>query len=182
MEIIPEDDPDNPYNIDFSNPDFWWICGLYMADGWREFVKRIRKDGSTRIDHRLFLCCEKLDEEVEEISRRLTSAGIGFRVDNHRTCYKFAIHISGNRLFDYLGTFGDKYENKRPNGDIFNLPKDLLKEFLDGYFYGDGSLECDSNVQTFSTISEQLAHSMPELVFKAFEQCCSISKKLVDLV
>ncbi len=178
LEIIPEDDPDNPYNIDFSNPDFWWICGLYMADGWREFVKRTRKDGSIRIDHRLFLCCEKLDEEVEEISRRLTSVGVGFRVDNHRTCYKFAIHIGGNRLFDYLGTFGDKCENKRPNADVFNLPKDLLREFLNGYFYGDGSLERDSNTQTFFTVSEELAHSMPELVFKAFGQCCSISKRL----
>ncbi len=177
LEIIPEDDPDNPYNIDFSNPDFWWICGLYMADGWREFAKRKRADGSPRFDRRVFLCCEKLDEEVEEISKRLRSAGIGFRVNNHRTSYKFGLHITGNRLFDYLGTFGDKCENKRPNSDVFNLPKNLLIEFLNGYFYGDGSLECDSNVQTFSTISEQLAHSMPELVFKAFGQCCSISKK-----
>lgn len=175
LSIIPPEDPKNRYNIDFSNPDFWWICGLYMADGWREFAKRKRVDGSFRFDRRLFLCCEKLDEEVEEISRRLKSAGIGFRINDHRTCYKFALHIKGNRLFDYLGTFGDKCDEKAPNSDVFNLPRDLLIEFLKGYFYGDGSKEDNGKTQSFHSVSKKLVYSMPELVFKAFGQVCGIN-------
>lgn len=174
LSIIPSDDPENPYNIDFSNPDFWWICGLYMADGWREFVKRKRANGTMRFDRRVFLCCEKLTEEVEEISRRLKSANIGFRIDNHRTCYKFAIHIGDNRLFDYFGTFGDKCENKVPNSDVFNLPLYLLKSFLDGYFYGDGSKHNDGKCQLFHSVSKKLAYSMPELIFKVFGRTCNL--------
>ena len=175
LSIIPYEDPEDRYNIDFSNPDFWWICGLYMADGWREFAKRKRADGSLRFDRRIFICCEKLDKEVEEISRRLKSAGIGFRINNHRTCYKFGLYTTGNRLFDYFGTFGDKCENKTPNSDVFNLPKHLLKEFLDGYFYGDGNKEDNGRVQSFSSVSKKLVYSMPELIFKAFGEVCRIS-------
>lgn len=174
LSIIPYEDPQNRYNIDFSNPDFWWICGLYMADGWREFVKRKGRNNTIRFDRRLFLCCEKLEDEVEEISRRLKSAGIGFRVNNHRTCYKFGLHISDNRLFDYLGTFGDKCENKAPNSDVFNLPKHLLKEFLEGYFYGDGSKYESGNLQEFSSVNKRLTYSMPELIFKAYGKVCNM--------
>lgn len=177
LSTIPSENAKNPYNIDFSNPDFWWICGLFMADGWREFVKRKGRNNTARFDRRLFLCCEKLTEEVEEISRRLKSAGIGFRIDNHRTCYKFALHIVGNRLFDYLGTFGDKCENKAPNSDVFNLPPYLLKSFLEGYFYGDGSKENDGKIQSFHSVSKALVYSMPELIFKAFGEVCSINTR-----
>ena len=177
LSTIPSENAENPYNIDFSNPDFWWICGLFMADGWREFVKRKGRNNTARFDRRLFLCCEKLTEEVEEISRRLKSAGIGFRIDNHRTCYKFALHIVGNRLFDYLGTFGDKCENKAPNSDVFNLPPHLLKSFLEGYFYGDGSKENDGKIQSFYSVSKALVYSMPELIFKAFGEVCSINTR-----
>lgn len=175
LSTIPSENTENPYNIDFSNPDFWWICGLFMADGWREFVKRKGRNNTARFDRRLFLCCEKLTEEVEEISRRLKSAGIGFRIDNHRTCYKFALYIVGNRLFDYLGTFGDKCENKAPNSDVFNLPPHLLKSFLEGYFYGDGNKENDGKIQSFHSVSKTLVYSMPELIFKAFGEVCSIN-------
>ena len=177
LSTIPSENTENPYNINFSNPDFWWICGLFMADGWREFVKRKGRNNTARFDRRLFLCCEKLTEEVEEISRRLKSAGIGFRIDNHRTCYKFALHIVGNRLFDYLGTFGDKCENKAPNSDVFNLPPHLLKSFLEGYFYGDGNKENDGKIQSFHSVSKILVYSMPELIFKAFGEVCSINIK-----
>ena len=177
LSIIPYEDPENRYNIDFSNPDFWWICGLYMTDGWREFVKRKGRNNTIRFNRRLFLCCEKLEDKVEEISRRLKSAGIGFRIDNHRTCYKFALHIVGNRLFDYFGTFGDKCENKAPNSDVFNLPKHLLKEFLEGYFYGDGSKEDNGKVQSFHSVSKKLVYSMPELIFKAFGAVCGIETR-----
>lgn len=177
LSIVPPEDPKNLYNIDFSNPDFWWICGLYMADGWREFTKRKRADSSYRFERRLFLCCEKLDEEVEEISRRLKSAGIGFRINNHRTCYKFGLHIKDNRLFDYLGTFGDKCDEKAPNSDVFNLPRGLLIEFLKGYFYGDGNKEDNGKTQSFHSVSKRLVYSMPELIFKAFGAVCGIETK-----
>ena len=83
----------------------WLMAGENLLNVKVEIILHVLTEGYSSV-------AKKLTEEVEEISRRLKSAGIGFKIDNHRTCYKFALHIVGNRLFDYLGTFGDKCEIK----------------------------------------------------------------------
>ena len=166
--FLPDEEKSKEYNIDFSNKDFWWICGLFVADGWTEDVKRVAANGGTRYDKRAFLCCEKNDDEVLEISKRLNSCGLKFKVSESRTCYKFYIHVSGTRIFEYFKTFGVGAHNKCPNYDVLHLPKEYLVLFLNGYFYGDGYITNDGDSVCFSTVSKRNAYTMSSLINKAY--------------
>ena len=78
-----------------------------------------------------------------------------------------AYQISSIQLVSYLKQFGKCNQKYVPNF-IKELTPELIKDFLYGYWLGDGSSK-DGRSLTYYTTSEQLANDIQELVFKSGE-------------
>ncbi|MDD4779077.1 MAG: PHP domain-containing protein [Tissierellia bacterium] len=168
--IIPHRDN---IKLPFDNPNFWWIIGRYIGDGWTEEYDRI-KVNTTWKEKRIIICCSKIKkDEHKDIIQRLNSIGVAYRLEEVRTTYK--IHIKSNELYNYLQEFGRYAYGKYLNKDIFNLPIDLLKEFLTGYMSADGHYYKDKNKYTMKTISKDLAIGFMQIINKVYKRHASVT-------
>lgn len=145
--------------LDMSNPNFWWLIGRYIGDGWK------RTQGG------IVICCAK--NELSEITSKIENI-FNFSIVEERTVYK--IHIPIKELGIFVDKFGKGASNKHLSKEIFDLPIDLLKSFLDGYFSADGCLyngrlQCNS-------VSKQLIYDLGQCVAKVYKRPYSIYKNV----
>ena len=155
--------------LDMQDPDFWWLVGRYMGDGWTEHSSR-----NGKYLNRVVICCNKNNNELLDISIRIPEY-LHFHVDEYRTTFKF---VTENKvLFDFLQQFGKYSYGKHLTSAILNLPINLLKEFLDGYLDSDGSIKISSGSKpeiTFCTVSKDLAYGIQQCVHKVYKSPCTI--------
>lgn len=154
----------------FSNDDFWWIIGRFMGDGWTREYKGTQNEKFNRHDERVVICCAK--DELNEITDVLDKLPFNYNIAEERTVYK--IHIINKEFTRYLYQFGKGAKNKRLTGDILNLPKHLLKEFLDGYMSADGCVSQGLNKAT--SVSKELIYGIGQCVAKVHNKPFSIYK------
>lgn len=145
-----------------SNPNFWWIIGRFVGDGWIEECNRENK-----IEKRIKICCSKKDDiEKYEIEEKIKELFL-YRIEEKETVCLFYI-LSNLSLFNYLKEFGKYANNKKIPLSVINLPVPLLKSFLDGYISADGY--CPNNsIITFSTVGEVLYYQLSECFMKVFK-------------
>lgn len=147
--------------LDVNNPNFWWIVGRYLGDGW------LRKQGG------IIICCAK--NELAEIAERIGDM-FNYSVVEERTVYK--IHIALKELGSFLERFGKGASNKKVIGEVIDLPIPLLKEFLEGYFSSDG---CEyKNYKQCGSVSRELIYGIGQCVAKAYKKPFSIYKVKVS--
>lgn len=157
----------------FNNNDFWWIVGRYMGDGW---VKNIIDHKGTDI-YDLYICCAK--DELHEITDVLDNLNLinndfKYKYYEDRTVYK--IRISNVEFAKFLQQFGKGAKNKKLNNTIIDLPKNLLKSFLDGYISADGYFT--KNIYKCSSISNKLIYGIGQCVAKVHNAPFSIYKTI----
>ncbi len=140
-------------NLSFDNPNFWWIVGRWIGDGWVRIKHYENK--SSRYDVKI--CCSKKDNELKEITDKLEGL-YKFNISENRTTYR--VEICNKELAYFLRTFGTSCYDKRIDEKILNLPVDLLKSFLDGYISADGHIE---NIKT-GTVLYSCASASKELI------------------
>ena len=173
MSIVPQYQNNNiTYKsemLDIKDPDFWWLVGRYIGDGWTEHPNR-----NGKLLNRIVICCNKNNNELLEISTRIPKY-LHFHVDEYRTSYKF---VTENKvLFDFLQQFGKYSYGKHLTDTIFNLPINLLKNFLEGYLDADGSLNVGDETApelTFCTVSKDLAYGLQQCIHKVYKSPCTI--------
>jgi len=151
-------------NLETDNENFWWLIGKYIADGW--LFKR-KNNG----DYRTIISFEKNNEEIKEFANKVEGM-YHFHISEERTAYK--AYINNKELFDFLKLFGKYAYGKFIPNFVLNLPKNLLKNFVEGYLVSDG--HADKNTIRFSTTSEQLALGMQNCIHKAYNKNCTISQ------
>lgn len=146
-----------------GNKDFWWIIGLYFADG--SISKKSVK-----------ICCEKKQDEVDRISDCLNCLGLSFSFVEERTAYNFM--LNNVELYHFVMQFGKGSLNKTITPMILDLPTEILSYFLDGYFYGDGCMDShlSSPIQKYSTSSKKLAYGLSQCVLKVYKRYPSVVK------
>lgn len=150
-----------------NNKDFWWIIGRYMSNGWYE-------DVNNKNEKMTIICCEKKDDlQLKEIECKLNKIGFTYRYETSRSIYK--IFIKNKELFEYLKTFGKNSYGKHLNNDILNLPKELLKSFLEGFLSTDGSFDKKINRYSFEIASKKLALEILHCIFKVYNRHCSFT-------
>lgn len=159
--------PDLPYKLPYNNENFWWLIGRYLGDGWTESYQRTEN----YTEKRIIICCSKNDNEYYEIYEKLNLLGFEHRMEEARTTCKFHIKVDG--LYDYLQLLGRYAHGKYIPGHILNLPKYLLSYVLDGYFSADGHRR--DNLQSFKTVSKELAIGLMACVNKVYQRHCGIS-------
>lgn len=135
---------------------FWWLIGRYLADGWTKqngIILAIGKHKSKEFE-------EKLKENFK------------YTKIEERTAFKY--HFSSKELSKYVSQFGKGASNKKLTKDIFDLPIDLLKSFLDGYLSGDGCVV--KNVIKCSSVSRELIYGIGHCISKVYKRPYSIYK------
>jgi len=147
--------PRHKQDIDLSNKKLWWVIGRYIGDGW------------LRSQSGIVICCAK--NEINELTCFLNGL-FNYNVVEERTVYK--VHIPNKELSSYCEQFGKGAENKHLTSDIIDLPVDLLKSFLDGYFSADGCFT--KNVIQCNSVSKKLIYDIAQCVAKVYKVPYSI--------
>lgn len=154
-----------------ENGDFWWIVGRYLGDGWYRFdEKKCRYD--------VGICCNK--NEVNEISSVLDRIKVlNYSIAEKITTMVFT--ISTKEFAFFISHFGKGSIGKFIPEFVLDLPKQLLKDFVDGYISADGHeriMKNDNVNYAISTISRNLAYGISQCIFKAYGRQSSIVKGL----
>lgn len=142
----------------FLMPEFWWVVGRYIGDGW------LRSQGGA------IICCAL--DELEEITPFLDDIGLGYSTVIEGSIHK--IHIPIIEFGEYLSQFGRGASNKHLTKDILNLPPDLLEYFLEGYISADGSKQ--GNIYKVSSVSNTLIYDIGQCVAKVYGRPFSVYK------
>lgn len=155
---------DRTYHTNFissllENNDFWWLMGRYVADGW------CRKHGGIVI--------AVPDVKLEEFENRVKGL-FNYNVSKERTANK--VHIPIKELSLFTEQFGYYAHGKKISSEVLNLPVDLLKSFIEGYFSGDGSYLEDSKLYKCTTTSEELIYGIGQCIAKVYHRPYSIYK------
>jgi len=144
---------------DSHNNYFWWLVGRYLADGWR-----IINNNKGRV----VICCNR--KESDELAKRIIDAGFNYSKASERTCDKF--HITRIWFYKFLEPFGKYAYGKTIPGFIFELKKEKIQSFLDGYFTGDGCVQNNhkgkGSFRRVTTVSKELALGVALLIQKAY--------------
>jgi len=142
--------------LDFENNDFWWIVGRYLRTG-----KILDNSKATTIR-----CMKKETAEVIQKLKKLFLCLVtkGKNIDK--------IYIMSKELTFYLKRFGTKELDKELTSDIFNLPDDLLKSFLDGYFSFTKPHVIDCTKITIA--NKKLAYGIQACIHKVYKKCCIV--------
>lgn len=128
--------------------DFWWIIGRYIGDGWQT------KNG-------IIICCPK--HNTEEIEKRLGKI-VNYTKTEDRSTYRYV--ISSKEWLAFVCQFGKGAEHKHLTDTILDLPRALLKGFLDGYMSADGCYSC--NLYKATSISRELVYGLAQCVAKVY--------------
>lgn len=173
--------PHSEYNLPYEKPEFWWIIGRYIGDGWTESYRRT-EDYTER---RIIICCgvRNTRKNPQDIIDRLIACGFGYRMEERKTVYKIFIKAP-KALYDYLQTFGRYAHGKQLTGDILNLPQLYAKSFLDGYLSADGSYDESTGTHAFRTVSKILFFGLVQMVNKVYHHGVSCTEKdaCIDII
>ena len=155
---------DRTYHTNFISPllennNFWWLMGRYVADGW------CRKHGGVVI--------AVPDVKLEEFESRVNGL-FDYNIAKERTANK--VHIPIKELSLFTEQFGYYAHSKRISAEVLNLPVELLKSFIEGYFSGDGSYSETNKLYKCTTTSEELIYGIGQCIAKVYHRPYSIYK------
>lgn len=137
--------------------DFWWIIGRYVADGW------VRSQGG------ICIACNEL--EIDDFKTRAVNLNINISITHERTTER--IHIPLKEFESFVQPFGRGVENKCIPGFVLDLPVNLLKAFLDGYFSGDGCWT--EGVCKASSVSQKLILGIVQIIAKVYHRGAGVT-------
>jgi DNA (cytosine-5)-methyltransferase 1 len=150
-------------NLNMASPDFWWFVGCYMGDGWCRVTAR--KGASD--NYRVVVACNE-----EKLKRLESHVGGMFHYSAAKERTAWNAHFVNKELTMFLMQFGKRAGGKRLTDAVLNLPVELLRAFLRGYFETDGCRV--RKYHQASTISRELAYGIQACVHKAYQRPCAV--------
>lgn len=156
--------------LDFTNRNLWWLIGRYLGDGWTRFQKD--KNGNVS-SYNVIICCNKKNNEKNEIESYLKGL-FNYHIYEEKTVYK--IVISNKSLYMYLQKFGKYAHGKFIPNEVIDLPINLLRCFLEGYFSADGYKNEERGYQSCTSVSKKLILGIQQCVHKAYKQPTTLVK------
>lgn len=149
------------HNLDLSNEKLWYFIGRYIGDGWLRDSRR-----------EVMLCCGK--NEKEEVIKLLQDANLNYSsISEQKSTYRFS--ISNVELYEYVKQFGKGASGKHLTKDIFELPKNILESFLDGYLSADGYFCKKDNTYKICSVSKELIFGIQQCIAKCYHQPTTIT-------
>ena len=150
----------------FKDNKFWYFVGRFIGDGWATIGFNKKENKPT---YRTTICCSK--DELEDLKIKIDGL-FNYTIVEDRTVYK--LQFMNKELTLYLEQFGKGASNKRLIKDIFNLPIEHLKSFIDGYIDSDGCLI--DNGYRITSVSEELILGIGECIAKVYKVPYSLYK------
>lgn len=166
------------YNIKniINLPDFWYYCGIWLAEGCT-WVNGRGKYINTTHNRNETIIIERISTIISNIFDRSPQI---YSIDNTTQ-----IRFTNKLLFNFLNeTFGKYAHNKTIPEWVKILPFNLKKEFILGYFHGDGSIytsKRDGVLISFGSTSLSLLENLQDMFFSlGMLPCLSLSAKSCD--
>lgn len=148
--------------VELSDEELW-LLGRYVADGF------INKYLSYSV---LFAVgFPKENEFLSRSPKQFAGRWKKFKKD----CWEY--RIADKDFQSLCFQFGNGAKNKRLPQWAMDLPKDQLKQFIDGYLSGDGHIRyVGSGKQImFSTVSKELFMGIQQCLLKLYDRVCTLS-------
>jgi thymidylate synthase len=158
-EIIPEFML-NGILTKLDNPNFWWMMGLFVGDGWLVYEKNNNYERN-----RIYFVIA--NHQIEEYLPKLQSVIPNIlHCSNESGCKKY--YSTNHEIANILKLFGKYAKHKFIPNFVHEAPKYLINNFLNGYLAADGCkrTQCTNQSLRITTISENLAFSVQRLYFK----------------
>jgi len=115
------------------SPEFFWLVGLWLGDGWLRTGPTHVKPSLARGE--VLICAAK--DQADVVRHAIAAAGLGFSEAEMRTTIRFTICNSG--LAEWLEEdFGRGAGGKTVPYWAFGMRPEWRKALLDGYIFADG--------------------------------------------
>ena len=142
------------------NEDFWWYCGMWLAEGW------VSKDkfGNLRVS-----TCHNISEtnfikKITNLASNVFNRSLTTRIlekNNTIVC-----GISSKELSNFMiNNFGKYAKNKHITEWIKFLPKKFKIKLIEGYNQGDGFIHSKQKYSGFTSISLKLLEDVQDILF-----------------
>lgn len=143
------------------NEDFWWYCGMWLAEGWV---------GKSKLGFLSTHTCHNMTTEndfVEKISN------IAANIFNRRATITaqerinvVRVGISSKELSCFMtDNFGKHAKNKHIAEWIKFLPNRFKIKLIEGYLQGDGFIHSKQKYSGFTSISLKLLEDVQDILF-----------------
>lgn len=155
----------NPINnLDMNNKQLWYMVGRFLGDGW---TKR-RRERNNNLSS-VVICCGK--HKSNSFEKELEGF-LNYTKIEERTTHKY--QFSNKEFATFCEQFGHGAKNKFIPSFVFDMPTDLLKELLRGYFDSDGNVNSITGKVKITSISRELIYGIAQLVAKVYHRHYSI--------
>jgi len=155
--------PVSKSGLPFDLPEFWWVVGRFVSTGTFEKINPVILCSKTRANR---ITKDKVIEKIE-------ACGFEYSIYNLENNYMITIR-KNQVLADYLQYYGHTAINRRLTGDIFNLPVNMIKEFLDGFMSADHVFGQDQ-IYRIASASRELIIGIVQLVNKVYHQGAGVT-------
>ena len=150
-----------------KNEKFWWLVGRFIGDGWVD--RWDIEQGGIKI-----CSANTKNKNIIDIKNCLDELNISYSIENCKTVTKFNIHKQEYKSF--FRQFGNGAENKVIPQQILDLPKNLLKSLLDGYWSADGFFDKKTNTFKATSVSKKLVLTLAQAIHKVYRRPTSVYK------
>lgn len=145
------------------NENFWWYCGLWLAEGY------CRYNGKNEIQTVHNINEYDILNKAQHIIETLFKRNVNIR---YREKYNSAnVIFSSKEMFTFLShNFGRYAKNKFINEWIKFIPKKYKLKLVEGYLQGDGHIK-NNNCWTATSISKKLLNDIQDILFSCGISC-----------
>ena len=156
--------------LDVSDKTFWYLMGRFVGDGW---LRKQYKKGENRNRYTgIIICCNK--NETNDLIDKIKGK-FNYTISHEKTVDKF--HFTNTELGAFASQFGEYSYGKFLPDFVLNLPKDLLKEFINGYIESDGHfIKNTDDGYAITSINLKLLYGISHCIEKVYNIPCKIRK------
>lgn len=146
----------NELSEKIKTPEFWYIVGRYIGDGW--IVDYNKKNGDSVI------VCDK-KEGLVDLENKVSKV---FKCHGYLDTTACKVQICNGEFVEFLKQFGRGSKGKRLTNIILDLPHDLLESFLMGYIDSDGTYDKNDNRYAITTANKNIALELSQCITKLY--------------
>lgn len=151
----------NTLSEKFKNPDFWYLMGRYVGDGW---VKK------SKTGNGVVICCGGRNEQ--RLQSAFNNAGMKAHFYKEETVTKYV--VCSNELCQFVTRYGYYAHGKVVDAETMALPYELLKAFVDGYTESDGCYLEKQKLYKYTTVSRRLVYGIAQCIAKVYNRPYSV--------
>lgn len=155
--------------------DLLWSIGLWVAEGCANYSNKKHVSGGISIantneqyNQKFYECFINL--KLNSAIRKKNGVNVPMTILGEMFINDFYLNLSNLDIkipqkTDHIRTLHNSYNKKIPNW-IYRLPKNYIKEFINGYHAGDGDKKCNR----ITTVSKHLAYQISDLISYCYQE------------